>query len=159
MSKTKTESKTLVSLPDRNTLAATLKAAITVEDGKLSIGDEAYYASTSAAGLDKPVVDGVHEHDLIYSEASLKAIGEHAFDMFQVDGDMENVEGSADIGSNGNEITVNVHKSRTNRNPTTGEPVITFGATTVKLTSHGTGLNKVRRELKEAAHALWAEKE
>jgi hypothetical protein len=163
MSKTKTAATIIlapsaeisVTLPDRNVLASTLKAAITVEDGKLVIGEEPYYASADTAGLPRTVVDGVHGHDIVYAAASVKALGEHAFDMFQVDGDMTDVEGSADLGSLGNEVTASVHKSKTNRNPTTGEPVITFGATTVKLTSSAKELKKSREELKVAAAALW----
>lgn len=122
-------------------------------DRVVNVSSDAYKDGLETAGLTTDSVTAVRSYDKAFTRAGVAVVSDMALDIFKKEKAVSNVSTSA-IPMMGNKLEVSVDRTRTLKNPGTGEAIVRHGYITVSATAgyaSGKDIKTLRDELMETA--------
>lgn len=122
-------------------------------DSLITVTAEPYKDGLAEGGLTPEKVTAVRAYDKAFTRASVSTVATMALDIFKKDKSVENVSSNS-IHMLGNKLEVSVDRTKTLKNPGTGEAIVRHGYVTVSaVAGHASGkdIKTLRDELMESA--------
>jgi len=137
---------------------AALEPHAVIADGVVVVGDADRYYQTGAevAGLERPVLDGVHRYDAAYDAAVVSVSGQLALAQLQEQPEMEEIPFSGEAGDR--QVTGLVQRVREFPNPKGGDPIVKHGHTTVSIIGNKSpAMVDARKSIADLAKQMFGE--